>query len=71
MIYIVNLVKHLGPNKIQRTQLAKISFQDGHFTVIEDNGLGTDIEGMPLPRAERYLSHLANSQSTEVIQSEV
>jgi len=71
MIYIVNLVKHLGPNQVQRTQLAKVSFDNGQFTVIEDNGLGREIEAMPLPRAERYLNHLANSQSVEVIKSSV
>lgn len=71
MVYIVNEVKHLGPQQIERKLLAKISFENGQFTVIQDNGLGDDIEHMPLPRAEQYLKHLSNSQYLEVQQIDV
>lgn len=65
-IYYVFLVDPNGATP-QRKILAKYAITDGKLSVLEDHGLGVDLESMDPKRRDRFLNHLAQSQRTEVV----
>lgn len=50
-----------------RKILAKYAVTDGKLSVLEDHGLGVDLEAMQPQQQERFLRHLSSSQRTEVV----